>query len=325
VVKIEKNIKQYTNRIAWMYWKQKISQKEIAKKFNINTVQVHRILNDAEKRGSVKVFVEGSFDICRQYEEALQKKYDLKHIEVVPTESTRSKETTANTLDPDPLSIAYAGANTLLNKIHTEKCRNFGWSTGSTNARIANILPEIKENVSFIDTTGSLRSDLSFNPLLGLNTLSKKTNGRCYHLGAPYIFPSLKEKNKFFNLKFVKDILKKEEECDYILLGIGSMKGGTSLYNRVKNHPYLVDKEIFNQIKKDGALAESSGNFFDINGKHSVYDEIVSKDFRLIKKKRTIAIAGGIHKASAIKSILMNGCLFGLITDEEAAKHILND
>ena len=323
--KEEKNFKQYTNRIAWMYWKQKISQKEIAKKFNINTVQVHRILNDAEKRGSVKVFVEGSFDICRQYEESLQKKYDLKHIEVVPTESTRSKETTADTLDPDPLSIAYAGANTLLNKIHTEKCRNFGWSTGSTNAKIANILPEIKENVSFIDTTGSLRSDLSFNPLLGLNTLSKKTNGRCYHLGAPYIFPSLKEKNKFFNLKFVKDILKKEEECDYILLGIGSMKGGTSLYNRVKNHPYLVDKEIFNQIKKDGALAESSGNFFDINGKHSVYDEIVSKDFRLIKKKRTIAIAGGIHKASAIKSILMNGCLFGLITDEEAAKHILND
>ena len=308
-----------------MYWKQKISQKEIAKKFNINTVQVHRILNDAEKRGSVKVFVEGSFDICRQYEESLQKKYDLKHIEVVPTESTRSKETTADTLDPDPLSIAYAGANTLLNKIHTEKCRNFGWSTGSTNARIASILPEIKENVSFIDTTGSLRSDLSFNPLLGLNTLSKKTNGRCYHLGAPYIFPSLKEKNKFFNLKFVKDILKKEEECDYILLGIGSMKGGTSLYNRVKNHPYLVDKEIFNQIKKDGAHAESSGNFFDINGKHSVYDEIVSKDFRLIKKKRTIAIAGGIHKASAIKSVLMNGCLFGLITDEEAAKHILND
>ena len=323
--KSEKNLKQFTNRIAWMYWKQKLSQKDIAKKFNINTVQVHRILNDAEKRGSVKVFVEGSFDICRQYEESLQKKYNLKHIEVVPTESTVKKETTANTLDPDPLSIAYAGANTLLNKINSEKCRNFGWSTGSTNARIAHILPEIRETVSFVDTTGSLRSDLSFNPLLGLNTLSRKTKGKCYHLGAPYFFPSLKEKNKFFNLQFVKDILKKEEECDYILLGIGSMKGGTSLYNRVKNHSYLVDKKIFNQIKKDGTIAESSGNFFDINGKHSVYDEIVSKDFRLIKKKKTIAIAGGIHKASAIKAILLNGCLYGLITDEEAAKHILND
>ena len=157
--KSEKNLKQYTNRIAWMYWKQKISQKDIAKKFNINTVQVHRILNDAERRGSVKVFVEGSFDICRQYEEAIKNKYDLKHIEVVPTESTyNSKETTADTLDPDPISIAYAGANTILNKINLEKCRNFGWSTGSTNTRIANMLPEIKEPVSFIDTTGSLRS-----------------------------------------------------------------------------------------------------------------------------------------------------------------------
>jgi DNA-binding transcriptional regulator LsrR (DeoR family) len=327
VNKSEKNLKQYTNRIAWMYWKQKISQKDIAKKFNINTVQVHRILNDAESRGSVKVFVEGSFDICRQYEESIKSKYNLKYIEVVPTESTYSSstETTADTLDPDPLSIAYAGANTILNKINSEKCRNFGWSTGSTNARIAHILPEIKEPVSFVDTTGSLRSDLSFNPLLGLNTLSRKTKGRCYHLGAPYIFPSLKEKNKFFNLKFVKDILKKEEECEYIILGIGSMQGGTSLYNRVKNHPYLVDKKIFNQIKKDGALSESSGNFFDIKGKHFVYDEIVSKDFRLIKKKKTIAIAGGIQKASAIRSTLLNGCLYGLITDEEAAKHILND
>ena len=44
-----------------MYWKQKISQKDIAKKFNINTVQVHRILNDAERRGSVKVFVTGLY------------------------------------------------------------------------------------------------------------------------------------------------------------------------------------------------------------------------------------------------------------------------
>ena len=156
-----------------MYWKQKISQKDIAKKFNINTVQVHRILNDAEKRGSVKVFVEGSFDICRQYEESIKKRYGLKHIEVVPTESTFSKETTAETLDPDPLSIAYAGANTLLNKINIEKCRNFGWSTGSTNSKIANILPEIREPVSFVDTTSSLRNESSFNPLLRLNTFSK--------------------------------------------------------------------------------------------------------------------------------------------------------
>ena len=114
---IGKNLKQYTNRIAWMYWKEKISQKEIAKKFNINTVQVHRILNEAEKNGSVKVFVEGSFDICKKYEEAITKKYNLKHIEVVPSEEIFEKKTTASTLDPDPLSIAYAGANTILKKL----------------------------------------------------------------------------------------------------------------------------------------------------------------------------------------------------------------
>ena len=67
------------------------------------------------------------------------------------------------------------------------------------------------------------------------------------------------------------------------------------------------------------------GELFDKKGKHFVYDEIVSKNFKLIKKKKTIAIAGGVQKASAIRSTLLNGCLFGLITDEEAAKHILNE
>ena len=56
MLKSKNKLKDYTNRIAWMYWKQKISQKDIAKQFNINTVQVHRILNEAEKNGSVKVF-----------------------------------------------------------------------------------------------------------------------------------------------------------------------------------------------------------------------------------------------------------------------------
>ena len=70
----------------------KISQKEIAKKFNINTVQVHRILSEAEKNGSVKVFVEGSFDICKKYEEDIKEKYNLKHIEVVPSEHTFGKK-----------------------------------------------------------------------------------------------------------------------------------------------------------------------------------------------------------------------------------------
>ena len=71
-------------------------------------------------------------------------------------------------------------------------------------------------------------------------------------------------------------------------------------------------------------MGESSGNFFNNNGKHFVYDQIVSKNFSLIKKKKTIAIAGGLYKASAIQAVLNNGCLHGLITDEEAAKMILD-
>ena len=107
--------KEHVNRIAWLYWIQKKSQKEIGEIYKINTVQVHRILNEAEKKGYVKVFVEGSFDICKEYEEKIKNKYKLKYIEVLPSSS--DKKAILNTLDPDPVSIAYAGANYILKLI----------------------------------------------------------------------------------------------------------------------------------------------------------------------------------------------------------------
>ena len=87
------NVKTYTkehvNRIAWLYWIQKKSQKQIGEIYKINTVQVHRLLNEAEKKGYVKFFVEGSFDICKEYEEKIKNKYKLKYIEVLPSSSDK--------------------------------------------------------------------------------------------------------------------------------------------------------------------------------------------------------------------------------------------
>jgi DNA-binding transcriptional regulator LsrR (DeoR family) len=38
-----------------------------------------------------------------------------------------------------------------------------------------------------------------------------------------------------------------------------------------------------------------------------------------------VAIAGGMEKVGAIRSVLMNGCLSGLITDERTARALLKD
>jgi DNA-binding transcriptional regulator LsrR (DeoR family) len=39
--------------------------------------------------------------------------------------------------------------------------------------------------------------------------------------------------------------------------------------------------------------------------------------------KQIVAIAGGKEKVGAIRSVLMNGCLSGLITDERTARALL--
>lgn len=105
--------------------------------------------------------------------------------------------------------------------------------------------------------------------------------------------------------------------ADVVLHGIGR----SDEMARNRQLPYNVERKL---VEK-GAVAEAYGCYFDINGKQVYSASNVAHDLGSLKPNCTmIAVAAGSKKAEAITAVMRTRHHALLITDEGAAKAILN-
>lgn len=120
-----------------------------------------------------------------------------------------------------------------------------------------------------------------------------------------------------YNDPQIKKVVDEIGNIDYLVFGIGNAE---EMANRRR-----TSKEEWMQIKKQGAVSESFGHYFDINGE-IVYETgtvgIKLSEYKNLKN--IIGIAGGRTKASAILSISKINNNLVLVTDESAAYMLLD-
>ena len=67
-----------SKKCAWLYFVAKLNQNQIAEKIGLSKIRDHKLIAFAEKKGFVKTFVEGEFDITTKYEATIKQKYNIK-------------------------------------------------------------------------------------------------------------------------------------------------------------------------------------------------------------------------------------------------------
>ncbi len=114
----------------------------------------------------------------------------------------------------------------------------------------------------------------------------------------------------------VKDVLEMIRSSEIVIHGIGEAK---TMAKRRKSSP-----EVYQQIEEQEAVAEAFGYYFDKDGKivHKVKTVGLQLD-DLTNDKTILAVAGGSSKASAIAAYMKRGPHQILITDEGAAKKLM--
>jgi central glycolytic genes regulator len=152
------------------------------------------------------------------------------------------------------------------------------------------------------------------------NTLAAKLADK---IGASYkllqVLDNLSKRamNALVKEKEVKEVLDVLQKTDLLIHGIGKMQAMASRRG-------LSEEEIQNLLNI-GAVGEAFGYYFDKQGKivHSTQTAGIKYD-EVKKIKTQVAVAGGSHKAEAILSVIKNNNKTVLVTDEGAAKEILN-
>jgi len=304
-------------RVAWLYYKGKLTQAEIGEKISLSRQKVQRLLEKARDLEVVRFTLKHPQANLLGIEEEMIRRFDLRDAIIVP----------AHTKDTDTLRRAYAQAGApYLERILADAKRcvlGMGW--GNTTAYFAESFePERgRENVKIVSLIGNLMTNVSMNPYISAERIAEKLGAPFYNIWAPAIAHSKERAGVFRSEPWIEETLKLAEKSDIMLVSIGEVSDKASLFKM----GYLTNEELVRLTSK-GAVGDILSRFFDADGNvldDEVHDRVIGISIEVLKdsKKTVIGVAGGASKVEAIRAALNQKYVNVIVTDEWTANELL--
>lgn len=189
---------------------------------------------------------------------------------------------------------------------------------GSTLAEVASAMPDDKrwDTVCVVPARGGLDEVME----LQAGTIAA---GIARRLGAQYRLLHIPEHLEAEAVRLlmknsqVREIIKTIKSSDMLIHGIGA---ALEMAQRRDLDPARME-----ELKALEAVGEALRYYYDSSGRivgESTGLGLEQGDLQHIKT--IVAVAGGSHKIEAIRAVMKNGCQHVLVTDEAAARGILN-
>ena len=297
---------------AWLYYKDGLTQQEIAKELELSRVAVVRLLQRARREKLVQVRINRPLPEAYQLTKALEERFLIKKAVVVKAGSTEDE-----TLE----AIGWAAAEHLKNLL-SEDCRlGFGWST--TVSRMAAYLekPEKPVRVSVHELAGGFpahENPYSISPkaaeVLGAGLVS---------LPAPVLVNSDEAYEALMKEPAVYHALEEAAQVDIAVVGLGDV-GPECTMVKVG---YLTGEQM-HELRCRGAVGDVLLRYYDLQGRHvpnPLEGRIVSLSWEDIQSiPRVMALASGDLKIDVILGALQGPIITDLVTDTETARQVLD-
>ncbi|TLN26589.1 sugar-binding transcriptional regulator [bacterium] len=303
-------------RVASLYYDQKKRQDEIADEIGMTRSAVSRLLTKAEKIGIVEHIVHYPWRTSSDLEQALQVTFHLKGVSVL-----QRQEKSYNEMLNGMGVLAAQYFTSLLPDIHSV---GVSWGSGLYHL-VQAFRPQSRpdmEVVQLMGGTGGERGS-SIGPLLA-PSLANHLGCTCCFLHAPLIMKNETARDAILEDQTIRQTLEKAEHCDVALVGIGSIS--PELYNPYRLG-YLSAEEL-EDMHASGIVGDVAGIHYDINGNY-LGDHWINhcwigiSEETLRKIPLVMGVAGDAQKAEAIYGALRAGYIDVLITDDLAARRVL--
>ncbi|TWD54157.1 DNA-binding transcriptional regulator LsrR (DeoR family) [Agrobacterium vitis] len=301
-------------RAGWLYYVAGRTQDEIAAAMNISRQSAQRLVSLAIAEKLVKVRLDHPIAVCLELADAVQKKFGLKQVEVVPTDPGSDTTTTG---------IAEAGAAELERWLKQPDPLIIAMGTGRTLRAMIDQLSAMEcPQHKIVSLTGNISPDGSaayFNVIFSMADAVKAPH---FPMPLPVIVSSKEERDLLRRQPLVAPTIALGQQSNVTFVGIGEM---------TLNAPLLQDgflKQTEMQALLDrGATGEICGWIFDEKGQlldDPVNQRVASMDIPSRQTSTVIGMARGKRKHAAIRAAVIGGHINALITDEDAAKFLLS-
>lgn len=254
----------------------------------------------------IEPFIKNLFGLT-EMEDAIREAYGLQQVIVVPGDSEQSPHSKRE--------LGLAGAQALRKQV--KKHDVIGVTGGSTLAEVANLLTFSSPDLScmFVPARGGLGENVELQANTIASTMAKRTGGQYRLLHVPDHLGDEAYQSLMLDPN-IQEIVEVIRRARIVIHGIGN---ALTMARRRK-----ADERTIELLQQEGAHAEAFGYYFDREG--NVVHKMPTVGLKLEDIMRTevvIGVAGGSSKAEAIESILKFGHEHILVTDEAAAKKIV--
>jgi DNA-binding transcriptional regulator LsrR (DeoR family) len=300
-------------KIAYMYYEEGRTQRQISEHLNCSRMQVSRYLQRAREEGIVRISIDygGTFP---DMERMMREKFDLKEVVIVPYDKTSLLKRT----------LAQAAASLLLKRMRLGCVIGVGW--GSTLALIPEFLADVPAiDVTFVPLLGGFgRIDIHMHANQIASRLGEIFGGKSLILNSPALVNDVELKTRLMADLEIKSTLDAARKSDIALVGIGAPFGEGSTLSA---SGYYSAEDIENLRMSGAECNVLSTIYLNEKGEECNFDlaernvGVSSDEYRNIPLK--IAVAGGRGKFYAICSAIEHKLVDIIVTDQESAEFCL--
>ncbi len=307
-------------KVAHLYYRQEMSQAEIAQRLSLSQATISRLLKRAEKEGIVRITVSIPPGVFSDLEQSLVERYSLHEAIVVDCERPDDEEAIQRLLGA---AAAYYLENTLKRE---DVIGISSWS--ATLLAMVDAMRPLPRSIDaqVVQILGGVgQPDAEVHATHLTNRLARLVHGKAVFLPAPGIVGSEEARRVLLADPYVTEAVTLFERLTVALVGIGSVEP-SKLLARSGN---VFSEAELNLARRQGAVGDVCLRFFDAEG----YPVITELDRRVIgipleqlrRVERTVGIAGSSRKHVAIRGALRGGWVNVLITDRFTAEMLLNE
>lgn len=304
-------------KVAYLYYKRRHKQSEIARQLDLSQATVSRILRRAEAEDIVRITVNMPTGVYTHLEDELCSKYGLKAAIVVHCDDENEDAILHN--------IGSAAAYYVETTIRKNEVVGLSSWSSSLLAMVNSMHPLPKSSksrvVQILGGVGNPSAEVYASRIT--DRFANLVQGQAIHLPAPGVASSADVCRELLHGQFVQEAVALFDHVSLALVGIGSIEPSKLLASSGN----VFSSEELHLLRESGAVGDICLRFFDDQGTPIVTplnERVISISLdRLQQVPRSVGIAGGQRKTSAIRASLLGKLINVLITDQHTANRLL--
>jgi DNA-binding transcriptional regulator LsrR (DeoR family) len=304
------------NSILNQYYVERLTQTEIAERMNLSTPKVNRLLQQARELGYVSFVIRTPYQNLFDLESRLQAVFGLKEAIVIPAVGNSS----SSMLN----AIGHVAADFLLDQIRDGDV--LAITPGTAVQAVVQALDASRSyQIEIAPMLGAIQGDLESDMNYLAMNMGERLGAKAYQLHAPAFVDTREQGEVVRTMAPVKEILDIARKADIAILGVGTVDPEASRFVQFT----ALSAEDLNQIASGcGGVGEISAHVYDVEGRPCAKryaDRVIGLTLDEIKDiPYRIGVAAGAAKALPIYGALRGGYLHALVTDEAAARGVLD-